>query len=39
MEPCVDPAQEAQAAGRIHRLGQTKDIFIKRYCFKDSVEV
>ena len=27
-----------QAAGRIHRLGQTREIFIKRYCFKSSVE-
>ena len=27
-----------QAAGRIHRLGQTRDIFIKRYCFRDSIE-
>ena len=38
MEPCPDPGQEAQAAGRIHRLGQTKDVFIKRYAFKDSIE-
>ena len=27
-----------QAAGRIHRLGQTQDIFIRRYCFRDSIE-
>jgi len=38
MEPCIDPAQEIQAAGRIHRLGQTKDCFIKRFAFKDSIE-
>ena len=38
MEPLPDPAQEVQAAGRIHRLGQTRDIFIKRYCFRDSIE-
>eukprot|EP00966_Prymnesium_polylepis_P074252 1723217-Prymnesium_polylepis.1 len=31
MEPALDPAQEAQAAGRIHRLGQTKEILIKRF--------
>ena len=38
MEPCVDPSQETQACGRIQRLGQTKECFITRYCFRDSVE-
>ena len=38
MEPALDPAQEAQAAGRIHRLGQTKEIHIKRFAFKDSID-
>ena len=38
MEPLSDPAAEVQAAGRIHRLGQSKDIFITRYAFKDSIE-
>ena len=38
MEPSLDPAQEVQAAGRIHRLGQTRDVFITRYAFKDSIE-
>jgi len=37
-EPAFDPATEAQMAGRIHRLGQTKDVLIKRLVFKDSVE-
>ena len=37
-EPMLDPAEELQAAGRIHRLGQTKDILIRRFCFKDTVE-
>ena len=31
MEPTLDPAQELQAAGRIHRLGQTRDVFIRRF--------
>ena len=38
MEPLSDPAAEVQAAGRIHRLGQSKDIFITRYAFRDSIE-
>lgn len=38
MEPCVDPATELQAAGRIHRLGQSKDVFVKRFAFKESYE-
>ena len=38
MEPCLDPAHEIQCAGRIHRLGQTKDVLCKRYCFKESFE-
>jgi len=38
MEPCLDPAMEVQAAGRIHRLGQTKDVLVKRYAFRDSLE-
>lgn len=27
-----------QAAGRIHRLGQTKDVLIKRFAFRRSLE-
>lgn len=38
MEPSIDPGMEAQAVGRIHRLGQTKDVFVWRYCFKDTIE-
>ena len=38
MEPCPDPGQEAQAAGRIHRLGQKKEVFVKKYCFRQSIE-
>ena len=37
-EPCVDPGMEAQAAGRVHRLGQTKEVFIRRFAFKNSIE-
>ena len=38
MEPALDPATEAQAAGRIHRLGQTREVLIKRFCFRETVE-
>ena len=34
MEPTLDPAQELQAAGRIHRLGQTRDVFIRRFAVR-----
>ena len=34
----IDPAEEAQAAGRIHRLGQTKDILVRRFAFKDTID-
>jgi len=37
-EPSLDPATELQAAGRIHRLGQTKEILIVRFAYRDTVE-
>ena len=38
MEPCVDPALEVQAAGRIHRLGQEKQVMCKRLCSRGTYE-
>ena len=38
MEPCFNPSTEIQIAGRIHRLGQSKDVLCKKFCFKDCVE-
>ena len=38
MEPCVDPTLEVQAAGRIHRLGQTKHVLVKRMVFRQTYE-
>ena len=38
MEPCLDPSMEVQAAGRIHRLGQTRDVHVKRFCYRDSID-
>lgn len=37
-EPSLDPATEAQAAGRIHRLGQQNEVHIYKYAFKDSLD-
>lgn len=38
MEPSLDPAAEVQAAGRIHRLGQTKAVEVKKMVFANSIE-
>lgn len=38
MEPCINPALEVQAAGRVHRLGQLRGVLIKRYAMKDTFE-
>ena len=37
-EPCLDPATEIQAAGRIHRFGQTSQVLIKRFAFRGTVD-
>jgi SNF2 family DNA or RNA helicase len=38
MEPCILPSAEVQAAGRIHRLGQTKPVGVTKFIYKDSCE-
>jgi superfamily II DNA or RNA helicase len=38
MEPCFNPALEAQAIGRVHRLGQKRSVEIIRLLMKDSVD-
>lgn len=38
MEPCFNPAVEAQAIGRVHRLGQTRPVEIIRLLMEDSIE-
>lgn len=38
MEPQFNPAAEAQAVDRVHRLGQTRDVTITRYIMEDSFE-
>jgi SNF2 family DNA or RNA helicase len=38
MEPQFNPAAEAQAVDRVHRLGQDRDVMIKRYIMERSFE-
>tara|TARA_B110000971_G_C19775500_1_gene392829 strand:+ start:367 stop:621 length:255 start_codon:yes stop_codon:yes gene_type:complete len=37
-EPLLNPAQDAQAISRIHRIGQTKNCYVHRFFMKKSVE-
>ncbi|XP_042375333.1 E3 ubiquitin-protein ligase SHPRH-like [Zingiber officinale] len=38
IEPLLNPAAEAQAISRIHRVGQDKKTFIHRFIVKNSIE-
>ncbi|KAG8528534.1 uncharacterized protein KY384_007452 [Bacidia gigantensis] len=38
MEPQFNPAAEAQAVDRVHRLGQKREVFISHYIMEDSFE-
>ena len=38
MEPQFNPAAEAQAVDRVHRLGQTREVFISRFIMNHSFE-
>jgi SNF2 family DNA or RNA helicase len=38
LEPCFNPALEKQAIGRVHRLGQKREVDVVRLKVKDSVE-
>lgn len=38
MEPNYNPAAEAQAVERVHRLGQTREVIIKRFIMEKSIE-
>ncbi len=38
LEPAMNPSLEAQAIGRVYRLGQTRPVEIVRLMMKDSIE-
>eukprot|EP00814_Leptocylindrus_danicus_P022439 CAMPEP_0116044192 /NCGR_PEP_ID=MMETSP0321-20121206/26858_1 /TAXON_ID=163516 /ORGANISM="Leptocylindrus danicus var. danicus, Strain B650" /LENGTH=157 /DNA_ID=CAMNT_0003525251 /DNA_START=505 /DNA_END=978 /DNA_ORIENTATION=+ len=38
MEPALNPALVTQAVGRVHRIGQTRQVQIVRLVMKDSIE-
>ena len=38
MDPCLNSAAEEQAIDRVHRIGQTRPVIVKRLIIKDSVE-
>lgn len=38
LEPCFNPAIEAQAIGRVHRLGQTRPVEVIRLVMENSIE-
>lgn len=38
MEPQFNPAAEAQAIDRVHRLGQTREVYTTRFIMQDSFE-
>ncbi|KAF2762150.1 hypothetical protein EJ05DRAFT_497017 [Pseudovirgaria hyperparasitica] len=39
MEPQYNPAAEAQAVDRVHRLGQEREVIIRRFIMNDSFEL
>jgi len=38
VEPNWNPMVEAQAIDRVHRMGQTRDVFVTKYIVKNSIE-
>lgn len=38
VEPIMNPAEELQAIGRVHRIGQTKETVVHRFLIKGTIE-
>lgn len=38
VEPILNPADELQAVGRVHRIGQTRETFVHRFIVRGTIE-